>query len=175
MENNIKKQVILVDPDDCEIGIEEKLLAHEKGLLHRAFSVFVFNNEGKLLLQKRADHKYHSPGLWSNSVCSHPQPGEDVIDSAYNRLNEEMGFCCPLKEITTFLYKEEFDNGLIEHEIDHVLIGTFNGEPVINPGEVSDWKWSEIENLNNDVVNKPELYTAWFKLILKNVLEYIKN
>ena len=135
----ILSNVILVDTKDNQTGISEKLEAHKKGLLHRAFSIFLFNDQDQLLLQKRADEKYHSGGLWTNTCCSHPSPGEFLIKSAQNRLKEEMGISTSLSPLFSFIYKAEFDNGLIEHELDHVFIGTFNANPLPNPEEVGEW------------------------------------
>ena len=135
------EQVILVDEKDKEIGLEEKIKAHKEGKLHRAFSVFVFNQKGEMLLQRRALTKYHSGGLWTNTCCSHPRKGEDVDKAASRRLKEEMGFSCGLKEVFSFIYKTGFDNGLMEHEFDHVFVGAYESEPKINPEEVAEYKW----------------------------------
>ena len=159
------EQVILVDENDNEIGLMEKMEAHRKGLLHRAFSVFVMNSEGKLMIHQRALHKYHSGGLWTNTCCSHPRKGEKVIDAAHRRLMEEMGFDCPIEKKFDFIYKSELDQGLTEHEFDHLYIGQYNEEPNINPEEVADWRWVEIDELRNDIEENPELYTEWFKII----------
>ncbi|MBT8274348.1 MAG: isopentenyl-diphosphate Delta-isomerase [Bacteroidia bacterium] len=169
----IEEYVILVDETDTKIGIMPKMLAHEKALLHRAFSVFVFNDKNELMLQQRALHKYHSPGLWTNTCCSHQREGESNIEAGTRRLHEEMGFITDLKETTSFIYKAEFDNGLTEHELDHVMIGHFNGQPKINLEEVADWKWMELEEVKVDIALKPELYTEWFKIIFKKFYEHI--
>ena len=140
--------VILVDENDNELGLMEKLKAHRKGVLHRAFSVFLLNNSNQLLLQKRALSKYHSPGLWTNTCCSHPRDNETIIEAANRRLAEEMGISSTMKPLLSFIYKAEFDNGLTEHELDHVVVGNFNGQPSINEDEVCDWKWENIDFLN---------------------------
>jgi isopentenyl-diphosphate Delta-isomerase len=160
------EEVTLVDKDDRQVGTEEKIQAHREGRLHRAFSIFVFNSEGKLLLQQRALTKYHCPGLWSNTVCSHPRPGEATLDAAHRRLEEEMGFDCPLKEAFTFIYKTKFDNGLWEHEFDHVFIGKYDDTPNSNPEEVESWKWVDLEELKKGIKEKPNNYTYWLKVAL---------
>jgi isopentenyl-diphosphate delta-isomerase len=162
--------VILVNENDQEIGKMEKQEAHEKGLLHRAFSVFIFNDQKELLLQQRALTKYHSAGLWTNTCCSHPRVNETIVDAAHRRLQEEMGFDCLLEVKTSFIYKADFDNGLTEHEFDHVLVGNFNGEVIINSAEVASYKWVELDWLKQDMVKNPNTYTAWFKIISKNIL-----
>lgn len=165
-------KVILVDENDNEIGIEDKLEAHEDGgKLHRAFSIFVFNDEGKLLIQRRADHKYHCPGKWANTCCSHPKPDEDVLKAAHRRIKEEMGFDCSMKELFSFQYKAEFDNGLTEKEIDHAILGKYNGNPDPNPDEVGDWKWIDPDELILDMDKNPEKYTKWFKISIEDVLK----
>ena len=159
----------MVDEKDKEIGLEEKIKAHKEGKLHRAFSVFVFNQKGEMLLQRRALTKYHSGGLWTNTCCSHPRKGEDVDKAASRRLKEEMGFSCGLKEVFSFIYKTGFDNGLMEHEFDHVFVGAYESEPKINPEEVAEYKWVTMEDLLKDVKKNPQNYTFWFKEILKKV------
>ncbi len=146
-----EEQVILVNENDEKIGLMGKQEAHEKGVLHRAFSVFVFNDKNELMLQQRAMHKYHSPGLWTNTCCSHQRDGESSIEAGKRRLYEEMGFSIDLKETTSFIYKAPFDNGLTEHELDHVLIGSFDGFPTINEEEVASWKWMDLEEVRNDI------------------------
>lgn len=157
--------VILVDEQDNEIGLMPKMEAHEKAVLHRAFSVFVLNDKNELMLQQRALHKYHSPGLWTNTCCSHQRQGESNIEAGKRRLQEEMGFQVALKESVSFIYKAPFDNGLTEHEYDHVLLGYSNESPSINPDEVASWKWMDIAAVKYDIEQQPELYTAWFKII----------
>ena len=166
---------MLVDRMGREIGTEEKLKAHREGKLHRAFSVFIFNTLGELLLQKRSETKYHSGGLWTNTCCSHPRPGEGHYCAARRRLNEEMGFDCELTELFSFTYHAELENDLFEHELDHVFIGHYDGHPVPDPDEVDDWKWMGIEELRQDVEEAPEQYTYWFKLILDRVLKQYKE
>ncbi|WP_417800792.1 isopentenyl-diphosphate Delta-isomerase [Tenacibaculum sp.] len=163
----MKEQVILVDQQDNPIGLMEKIEAHEKALLHRAFSVFVFNNKNELMLQQRAAEKYHSPMLWTNTCCSHQRDGETNIEAGKRRLQEEMGFSCELEEVFSFIYKAPFDNGLTEHEYDHVMLGRFNDEPIVNPEEVASYKWMPLEEVKNDIESHPEKYTAWFKIIFK--------
>ncbi len=157
--------VVLVDESDRELQLMEKMEAHEKGLLHRAFSVFVINNQNELMLQRRALDKYHSGGLWTNTCCSHPRDGEPVEAAAHRRMMEEMGFDCPMEKAFDFIYRAELDKGLIEHEFDHLFIGHFEGEPKINPVEVAEWKWMNIEELKDDLMHNPEKYTVWFRII----------
>jgi isopentenyl-diphosphate delta-isomerase len=165
------ENVILVDTNDTPVGQMEKLKAHLKGELHRALSVLVFNNDGEILLQQRAFSKYHTPGLWSNTCCSHPRPGEHSLEAATRRLQEEMGFTTPLIKSFDFIYKAHFDNGLIEHEFDHVFFGTFDGEPVINPEEANDFEWVKLNNLMEDMRSSPENYTVWFRIIMEKMAE----
>ncbi len=164
-----KEEVILVDENDIAIGSMEKLEAHQKGILHRAFSVFIFNNNNELLLQRRALTKYHSAGLWTNTCCSHPQPNEDTLAAANRRLKEEMGMQTTLTHKTSFIYKTNFDNGLTEHEFDHVFIGNTNTNPIINPEEVDSFKWISLEKLKANIKTHPELYTSWFKIAMEKV------
>ncbi len=170
-----KEYVILVDTADRELGTMEKMEAHEKAALHRAFSVFIFNDRGELMLQQRAAHKYHSPLLWTNTCCSHQRQGESNIDAGKRRLKEEMGFEVDLDEKFHFVYKAEFDNGLTEHELDHVMVGYYNGEPTINPEEVASWKWIDMEVLQQDMKDHPQDYTAWFKIIFDRFVEFLKK
>lgn len=165
--------VILVNEKNKQIGLMPKMEAHEKAVLHRAFSVFVFNNKNELMLQQRALHKYHSPGLWTNTCCSHQRDGETNIAAGKRRLGEEMGFVTDLEESISFIYKAPFDNGLTEHEYDHVLLGTYEGEPKINKDEVADWKWMHIEDVKEDVKNQPHLYTEWFKIIFDKFYNHL--
>lgn len=165
--------VILVNENDEQIGLMPKMEAHEKALLHRAFSVFIFSDNNELMLQQRAWHKYHSPGLWTNTCCSHQREGESNIQAGKRRLQEEMGFITDLKESISFIYKAPFDNGLTEHEYDHVITGNYNDEPIINTDEVADWKWMPLEEVKKDMKLNPELYTAWFKIIFEKYYEYI--
>jgi isopentenyl-diphosphate delta-isomerase len=168
-----EEQVILVNENDEQIGLMPKMEAHEKAVLHRAFSVFVFNDDNELMLQQRALDKYHSPGLWTNTCCSHQRDGESNIDAGKRRLQEEMGFVTELKESISFIYKAPFDNGLTEHEYDHVLLGAYNDAPIINPEEVADWKWMPLEAVKNDIIKAPETYTEWFKIIFQKFYDHI--
>ncbi|MBB5636984.1 isopentenyl-diphosphate delta-isomerase [Pedobacter cryoconitis] len=165
--------VSLVDEKDNETGIMEKLAAHEQGLLHRAISVFIFNDKNELLLQRRAAGKYHSPLLWTNTCCSHPRPAEVLIDSAHRRLKEEMNMNCELSHQFSFIYKAEFENGLTEHELDHVFFGTTNQVPEPDPEEVAEWEYLSLDTIEKDVASLPEKYTAWFKLILPEIKRLI--
>ena len=168
-----EEQVILVDENDNQIGLMPKMEAHQKAVLHRAFSVFIFNSDNELMLQQRALHKYHSPGLWTNTCCSHQRDGESNLQAGKRRLQEEMGFVTDLKETTSFIYKAPFDNGLTEHELDHIMLGDYNEKPIINKEEVEDWKWMPLEDVKVDISNKPELYTEWFKIIFEKFYQYI--
>lgn len=168
------EKVILVDEDDNRIGTEEKLKAHQDGgKLHRCFSIFIFNDDGELMLQKRAEDKYHCGGLWTNTCCSHPRPSETVEEAVHRRIKEEMGFDCPMEEAFTFTYKADFENGLTEHELDHVYIGRYNGEPDPNSEEAGDWKWIETDELKQDIEENPNKYTPWLKIALDKALNYI--
>ena len=166
--------VVLVNEKDEKIGLMPKMEAHEKALLHRAFSVFIFNDKGELMLQQRAHSKYHSPGLWTNTCCSHQRDGETNIEAGKRRLQEEMGFSVPLKESISFIYKAPFDNGLTEHEYDHILIGTFEDEPDLNPAEVAAWKWMSLSEIKGDMERNPDRYTAWFKIIFEKYYNHIQ-
>ncbi len=168
--------VVLVDENDKEIGVEEKLKAHQNGgKLHRAISVFIFNSKGELLLQRRALEKYHAPGLWANTCCSHPRPGESVEQAAKRRIKEEMGFECEVKEIFSMIYKADVGNGLTEYEYDHVFIGFWEGEPMPNPKEVCEWKWASLEEIERDMKENPEKYAPWFRIIFPKVAEYVRS
>jgi isopentenyl-diphosphate Delta-isomerase len=160
----MSEQVILVDERDREVGAGEKLQAHRAGTLHRAFSVFVFDRGGRLLLQKRAAAKYHSGGLWSNTACGHPRPGEATGAAARRRLREEMNFDCELREAFSFLYRAELEGGLVEHEYDHVFVGFYDGEPSPDAAEVEEWKWVSMGELRRGLESEPELYSRWLKL-----------
>ncbi|HEX7905902.1 MAG TPA: isopentenyl-diphosphate Delta-isomerase [Chitinophagaceae bacterium] len=163
------QQVILVNEKDEVIGAMEKMEAHQQGMLHRAFSIFIFNSKGEMLLQQRALHKYHSGNLWTNACCSHPQPGEEIIQAARRRLVEEMGFEVPVEKIFDFIYKTEFVNGLIEHEFDHVFFGEYNGPVVFNSDEVKDVCYKSINTIKEDLETNPALYTAWFQIAFPKV------
>ena len=171
----MEEQVILVDTNDNKIGLMPKMEAHEKALLHRAFSVFIFNDKRELMLQQRAADKYHSPLLWTNTCCSHQRDGETNLEAGKRRLQEEMGFATELKEVFWFVYKAPFDNGLTEHELDHVMVGEFNGEPKINKEEVASYKWMTLEEVKVDMELNPEIYTEWFKIIFENSFEKLNN
>jgi len=160
------KKIILVDKNDKQIGVEGKTKTHRDGLLHRCFSILVFNSKAELLLQKRADDKYHCPKLWANTCCGHPEPGEQTDEAAHRRLKEEMGFDCELKESFVFHYRAEFDNGLIENEIDHVFIGKYSKEVRPNPKEVGDFKWMALEDIKKDIAQNPDIYAPWFRIII---------
>lgn len=169
------EQVILVDTDDNPIGLMEKMEAHRKAKLHRAFSVFAMNDRNEIMLQRRALHKYHSGGLWTNTCCSHPRDGETVEQAAKRRLMEEMGFTCEVKRIFSFIYKAELDNNLTEHELDHVLIARYNEEPKINSDEVDSYKWQSVDWVANDIEANPHKYTEWFKIIYDRFLNFWHN
>ena len=171
----IEENVILVNEKDEPIGLMPKMEAHEKAVLHRAFSVFVLNDKNEIMLQQRAHHKYHSPLLWTNTCCSHEREGETNIQAGSRRLFEEMGFQTDLKELFHFIYKAPFDNGLTEHELDHVMIGYYNDAPSINPEEVEDWKWMPIEAVKSDIQNNPDLYTIWFKIIFDQFYHFLEE
>lgn len=171
----MEELVVLVDEKNNQIGLMPKMEAHEKALLHRAFSVFVFNKKGELMLQQRAASKYHSPLLWTNTCCSHQREGEGNLEAGKRRLQEEMGFTTDLKEVFSFIYKAPFDNGLTEHELDHVLIGSFDDAPNINKEEAENYKWMPMEDVKNDIEEKPSIYTEWFKIIFKESYQKIAN
>jgi isopentenyl-diphosphate delta-isomerase len=165
-----EEQVTLVDRDDRELGVEGKLAAHQSGKLHRAFSIFLFDAQGRVLLQQRALVKYHSGGLWSNTCCSHPRPGEDSLAAARRRLVEEMGIDCALTQKFSFIYRAVLPNGLIEHEYLHVFFGRYDGEPTPNPDEVEAWKWVDLHELSADVRNNPDAYSFWLAACLDEVV-----
>ena len=173
MDNN--EYLILVDENDQPQGKMEKLEVHQKGKLHRAFSVFLFNSKGELLLQQRAAEKYHSPGLWSNTCCSHPRYGEALEDAVDRRLKEELGIFTQTKLAFSFIYKIHFDNGLTEHELDHVFTGVTDDIPAPNPAEVKAWKYMSIEELQHDLKENPQLYTGWFKICFNEVINKLNE
>jgi isopentenyl-diphosphate delta-isomerase len=176
MENRNENYVILVDEKDNPLGIMEKIEAHEKAKLHRAFSVFIYNSKNELMLQQRALTKYHTPGLWTNTCCSHQKLEESNIEAGKRRLQEEMGFSTELKETISFIYKAPFENGLTEHEFDYILVGEYQNDPQPNPDEVHDWKWMSLDNIENDINKNPNLYTEWFKIIFeKHKSEMVKS
>ena len=166
--------VILVDEKDNAVGKEEKLEAHRQGKLHRAFSIYVFNKKGQLMLQKRHSAKYHSGGLWTNTCCSHPRPGEPLSEAAHRRLQDEMGFDCELKEAFSFIYHVSLDKGLAEHEYLHIFIGNFEGTPVINEEEAEGWKWMDFKELCQDMKKNPQAYTKWFQLTIDRLAHYLE-
>lgn len=168
-------ELVLVDNNDVQTGTMEKLEAHKRGLLHRAFSIFIFNSKGEFLLQQRAIGKYHNGGLWTNSCCSHPLPGEDVLIAANRRLSEEMGFRTQLSPLFNFVYKATFDNGLTEHEFDHVFTGIYDGNIIINKNEVSDYCFKPLAEVQDSLQSHPQKYTEWFKIALPRVVEFHKE
>lgn len=170
-----EENVILVNEQDQPIGLMPKLEAHQKAVLHRAFSVFILNDLNEIMLQQRAHQKYHSPLLWTNTCCSHQREGESNIEAGKRRLFEEMGFKAELTELFHFIYKAPFDNGLTEHELDHVMIGRYNGQPQINPEEVEAWKWMSIEDVQSDMQKHPENYTVWFRIIFDEFYHYLEE
>lgn len=171
----MEELVVLVDENDKKIGLMPKMEAHEKAVLHRAFSVFIFNKDGDLMLQQRAGHKYHSPLLWTNTCCSHQRDGETNLEAGKRRLFEEMGFNTDLKEVFSFVYKAPFDNGLTEHELDHVMVGYYENEPKINKHEVEAYRWMALEDVRTDIEKNPHIYTAWFKIIFNESYQKLKN
>ncbi|HEX8393523.1 MAG TPA: isopentenyl-diphosphate Delta-isomerase [Longimicrobium sp.] len=162
----MEERVVLVDENDAELGVLEKQRAHTEGRLHRALSVFVVNGEGQMLLQRRAASKYHSPGQWTNTCCSHPRPGEPVDAAARRRLREEMGFQCEMEPAFTFVYRAPVGQGLVEHEFDHVFLGRWEGEPAPDPGEVDGWRWASPEQVADEVAADPAAFTPWFRIVL---------
>tara|TARA_B100002052_G_scaffold240538_1_gene224813 strand:+ start:310 stop:828 length:519 start_codon:yes stop_codon:yes gene_type:complete len=170
-----KENVVLVDKNDNQIGLMPKMEAHLKGILHRAFSVFLVNSQNQILLQKRSANKYHSGGLWTNTCCSHPRDGENIIDAGKRRLFEEMGIKTDLKVAFNFTYKAELENGLIEHEYDHVLIGEFNDSPILNKDEAEDWKWISIEEVGKDIIENEKDYTVWFVIAFEYFYKNFKK
>ena len=165
------EEVVLVDREDRPVGRMEKLEAHRRGLLHRAFSVFVFNHRGEMLLQRRAMDKYHSSGLWSNTCCSHPRPGEAVERAAERRLWEEMGMACDLDRRFSFVYRADFSSGLVEHELDHVFVGWSDAVPSPNPGEVAEWRYATPDEIRAEMEGDPALFTAWFRICFERAAE----
>jgi isopentenyl-diphosphate delta-isomerase len=169
------EEVILVDGNDEQIGTMEKMEAHRKGVLHRAFSIFLFNEKNEMLLQQRAITKYHSGGLWTNACCSHPSPFEDTEVAASRRLREELGFTTPIKKIFDFNYNASFDNGLVEHEFDHVFVGTYTGKIKPNPAEVQDYCYKTMEEITATIASHSHKYTAWFCIAFPKVKEWLYN
>ena len=171
----MEELVVLVDEKDNQVGLMPKMEAHEKAVLHRAFSVFIFNNEGKLMLQQRAADKYHSPLLWTNTCCSHQREGETNLEAGKRRLEEEMGFTTDLKEVFWFVYKAPFENGLTEHELDHVMVGYYDEAPKINKEEVASYKWMTLIDVKESIEKNPKEYTEWFKIIFDKSFEKLTN
>jgi len=171
----MEELVVLVDEKDNQVGLMPKMEAHEKAVLHRAFSVFIFNNEGKLMLQQRAADKYHSPLLWTNTCCSHQREGETNLEAGKRRLEEEMGFTTDLKEVFWFVYKAPFENGLTEHELDHVMVGYYDEAPKINKEEVASYKWMSLVDVKKSIEKNPKEYTEWFKIIFDKSFEKLTN
>jgi isopentenyl-diphosphate delta-isomerase len=168
------QQIILVNDVDEAIGTMEKMEAHQKGALHRAFSVFIFNDKNEMLLQQRADDKYHSPGLWTNACCSHPAPGEETKAAASRRLEEEMGFTVPLEEIFSFTYRASFSNGLTEHEFDHVFAGRYNGEVKPDATEVKNFAFKSVGEIENLLEKDQERFSAWFIIAFPRIRQWLK-
>lgn len=166
----MEDRVIIVDRHDCEVGFAGKMATHRRGDLHRAISIFIFDSSGQLMLQRRALTKYHSGGLWSNTCCSHPRPGEATSVAARRRLQEEMGIECELEEVFSFVYHADLGNGLIEYEFDHVFFGQYDGGPTLNPHEADDWKWTPLAELTTDVHKRPEAYSYWLAASLDRVV-----
>ena len=169
IDTMVKQQVILVDKNNREIGVEEKIKAHKEGNLHRAFSIFIFNSKRELLIQQRAKAKYHSGGLWSNTVCGHPKPNETYHQAIHRRLQEEMSFDCKLKKLFCFIYNTGFQNGLIENEYDCVFVGKFDGEPKPSPKEIMSYKWISVKKLEQNIKKNPNKYTIWLKIALNRI------
>tara|TARA_B100001175_G_C19505672_1_gene640716 strand:+ start:862 stop:1380 length:519 start_codon:yes stop_codon:yes gene_type:complete len=170
-----EEKVILVDLKDQQVGTIGKMEAHEKALLHRAFSIFILNSNLELLMQQRAYEKYHSPGLWTNTCCSHQREDESNLEAGSRRLMEEMGMTVSLQELFTFIYKASFDNGLTEHELDHVMVGFCDEDPKINTEEVASFKWMNIDSLKKDLKDKPDDYTVWFAIIFDRFCQHIQE
>lgn len=170
-----EEKVVLVDTDDRPLGTMEKMEAHQKAVLHRAFSIFVLNAKQELLLQQRAWTKYHSPGLWTNTCCSHQREDETNLEAGNRRLMEEMGMTVALEELFTFIYKAPFDNGLTEHELDHVMLGHSDEQPQINPEEVADYQWKSIDAIKTDLKKNPDCYTVWFAIIFERFADHIEK
>jgi isopentenyl-diphosphate Delta-isomerase len=170
-----EQQVILVNANDEPQGVMDKMGVHRLGLLHRAFSVFIFTSKGEMMLQQRALDKYHSPGLWSNACCSHPQPGEGTLQAAQRRLREELGFECPLKKLFHFVYKADFDNGLTEHEFDHVFVGQYDGTVHFNANEVKDICYKDLKSIKQSLETHPQKYTVWFHTAFPRIESWWKE
>lgn len=168
----MEQEILLVNEQDAPVGTMEKMETHRKGLLHRAFSVFIFDRQGKMLLQQRAAQKYHGAGLWTNACCSHPYPDEPVETAALRRMQEELGFKTPLQKLFYFIYRAEVENGLVEHELDHVFAGTYDGGIVPNKTEVGDYTFMEMAEISAALDRHPEKFTAWFRIIFPRIHEW---
>ncbi|MEM9052923.1 MAG: isopentenyl-diphosphate Delta-isomerase [Bacteroidota bacterium] len=171
----MSEEVILVDSSNKQIGTMEKMEAHEKGELHRAFSIFIFNDDGEMLLHQRADEKYHCGGMWTNAVCSHPRPGEEQIDALNRKMDQEMGFYSEVEKAFDFKYRAELDNGLIEHEYDEVYFAVYNGDFNPNPEEVQAYRFASIEDIRSEIAENPDLFTPWFKMLFEQMSLYFKS
>lgn len=171
----MQETLILVDAQDCFVGLAEKILAHKENFLHRAFSVWVANSKGEVMLQHRAKTKYHSGGLWTNTCCGHPRPGETIEDAVHRRLKEEMGFDCDVYKAAEFVYQADFANGLHEHEYLHVFVGTYDGIPAPNPEEADGWKWVGLDGIVRDVNARPDAYTYWSKIALEKLIPVFRQ
>ncbi len=171
----MEQELITVNINDEETGVISKSQAHRLGILHRAFSVLIFDTEGKMLLQKRADEKYHSGGLWTNACCSHPSPEETTLDAAHRRLQEEMGFDCPLSYMYKFQYFANLDNDMIEHEMDHIFVGTYNGTIIPDPDEVSSYAYMTLDDISSRIQQEPQTFTIWFKIIFQHYLDHLNT
>ena len=168
-------EVILVDKNDTPVGRMDKIEAHRKALLHRAFSVFIFNSKGEMLLQQRADKKYHSAGLWTNACCSHPAPGEDTLTAASRRLKEELGFTTPLAKAFTFSYRTDFENGLTENEFDHVFTGVYDGRIVADRDEVKNYQYLPLEEIEKSITDEPGKFTSWFIIAFPRIKHFTQK
>lgn len=168
-------EIILVDEQDVQTGIMEKMEVHRKAMLHRAFSVFIFNEKGEMLIQKRAENKYHSGGLWTNACCSHPRPGQETLTAAQLRLQEEMGFKTDLVKVFDFIYKVPFENGLTEYEFDHVFIGTYDGDIRPDAAEVADYCYKPLHEIKSSIQSHPRKYTEWFKIAFPKMEAYLQT
>ena len=171
MERNT---IVKVDIFDNEIGEIEKMEAHLTPVLHRAFSVYIINSKGEMLIQKRAAHKYHSPNLWANACCSHPRRGENIVESAKERLIDEIGIKCDLEELFTFNYLSKYNENLYEYEVDHVLFGEYNGEVILNEEEASEFRWVDLNTLSNEILNDPQKFATWFVISVPRVISLLK-
>jgi len=171
----LRNEVVLVDIFDNEIGVETKENAHKSPMLHRAFSIFIYNNKNEVLIQKRASHKYHSPSLWANTCCSHPKKGENIKESAIERLKDEVGIEADIDELYSFIYISKYKDNLYEYELDHVFIGEYNGDFILNEEEASEAKWISLEDLSSDLVKNPRNYATWFIICAPKVIQFLKN